>query len=127
LEKLSKNRRGRPRKISTAEVASLRATFPDMTTSRSINNAYYRQVAYRYLRPKEHGSKYDHIIDFTTGRMRRTILVALGRLADQCDDEREAEEWIRVAAEDICEERMKTSEALEFISDVRFVQRVDLD
>jgi hypothetical protein len=124
-ENFSQNRRGRPRKVPETWLASMRDLFPDLTTERSLNNKWHLTQAFRAL-GRSQEECYQYLIDRgERERMRTTILTALGRLGDQCESEREAEVWIRETADHICRERMKTSDALEHIRDMRELQRMD--
>jgi hypothetical protein len=108
MENFSK-KRGRPRKIPADLLDSYQKLFSELTTDRSLNNVYHMTTATKALRKDE--ERYRYLIDRNSGRMRKTILAALGRLQD--------EDTICEAADYICEERMKTDEALDFIRIIR--------
>jgi hypothetical protein len=100
----------------------IRTLFSELTTRRSLNNRCHATHAVGFLHPERVGEDYRYLFDPETGRMRKTILTALGRLSMDCETQEEAGEYVCEAAA-ICEERMKTAEALEFISDLRQLLR----
>jgi len=109
MENFSK-KRGRPRKIPAEVLALHREVWPELTTERSLNNRNYACLAFAALGSGEE-RKYAYLVSLDGRRLRWTILTALGRLED--------EDAIRVLAEHICEEQMKTQDALRFIRVMR--------
>jgi hypothetical protein len=108
LENFSK-KRGRPRVIPEELMESLRGQWPDLTSDRSLNNLYHVLTASRAL--KADPEKYTYLFDRASGRLRKTILAELGRF--------EEPEVIRELADEICETRMKTAEAVEGLRFIR--------
>ncbi len=108
MENFSK-KRGRPPKIPPGLLAGLRVIYSEYTSARSLNNMHYLQIAFAVL--DDDREKYRYLLDRGGGRMRTTILTALGRLEDPDD--------IREIGAYVCEKRIKTAEALTLIRIVR--------
>ncbi len=124
MENFSESRRGRPRKISAAHEELYQDVFKELTTKRSLNNMHYLWSAYNAL-GKGKDPRYAYLIDRIgeSHRWRKTILTALGRLGDQCDDERDATDWICTTADYICTYHLKTADALEHVREQRELEQ----
>ncbi len=112
MEKFSKKRRGRPKTWHDIELEAGRA-FTTGLSERSARNGASGAIALYVLEKRRErialdtGIQLTWLIDEHTGRMKRTILTALGRI--------ENFDWMAAVAARICRDRMKVSEALAFI------------
>lgn len=115
MENISKTKHkgGRPRKHSKEFLTGMRAIYSDYNTDRSINNMIYLGDAQELLMSDE----FTYLVDNKKQKLyRTTILIALGRIVNMYTN---GEEMMLKLAREICNEKMNTYEAIDFIKRYR--------
>lgn len=113
MEKFSKNKKGRPKKIDDALDKSRQDLFPELTTARSRNNLHYSLLAFRLFKST---SKYGHFFIDKEKQLihKKTVLAELGRVIDGY-----GEDDALALADTIYEHKMSTQMALSYIRKAR--------
>jgi hypothetical protein len=121
MENISKNKRGRPEKVSSILKDFFKRTASDLKiTDRTINNEYYLSKAFGVL--KNAIGDFTYLFDESKQIiLKKTILYALGRL-----EEKYGKDVVIEAASIICQEKLNTAQAIDFIKDFRNGQGEDL-
>jgi len=114
MENISKNKRGRPRKISKSFEESLQMIYPELKSVRSINNINYLNDTIELLKDKE---GFEYLIDGKKQELKhKTILTALGRIIEKYSN---GEQLALELATDICNHKLNTQKAIDFINRFR--------
>jgi len=115
MEKFSEKKRGRPKVLDGENEKVMESVYYDAKSRRSLLNKHYSLIAFRILTSDQKVLPgYEYLFggnDLNNANPKETILTELGRLKDP--------ELIRVFAQKICEDKMKTKQAVQQIRDYR--------
>jgi hypothetical protein len=101
-----KKKKGRPKVFPDDQTNSIRSIWPEIKTTRGIQNKVYQAYAIGVLGPED-SDDYSWLIDLTSDNIRQTILTELGRIL-YADD-------IRDFAKILCEKKLSTAESVRMI------------
>jgi hypothetical protein len=103
-EKTISKKRGRPLILTPEQKAMIEKVYPDLTTSKSIQNKWYLVRASNVIRGHE---DLKWLFDRETHFIRETILTELGRIKDDVD--------LLSLAREVCELKPTSREAIRLI------------
>lgn len=119
LENFSKtNKGGRPRKFSQRDMILMRRVNSDIRTDKTVHNRHYSDAAFRILYDLN-CDEYNHLVDKKKEIVKTTILIELGKVVETYSN---GEEIMLMLAKTICNKKMKTTRAVDYIKKYRMNQ-----
>lgn len=115
-----KRGRGRPIRLESfnTRIGEYKMIYPDVNTKRGLYNQYYGCLGLDLIVDTQNkiirDPVFSHLFNIATGKMKRTILSELGKIASKYSSNEATE-----LAKEICRNKMSTKSALNYLSMVR--------
>jgi hypothetical protein len=117
MEKISqtKHKGGRPRLFPNERIGLMGLVNGDIRTDRTVNNRHYTNIAFKIFEDID-SDEYNHLFNKKKEIVKTTILSELGRVVDMYSN---GKEMMLAIAKIICDDKMNTAKAINFIKRYR--------